>query len=625
MRSHRGVEVRCISRLWAVCVALLLATPLVSVAQDAQDSSVAKLIEQLKSSDLEQREAAIDALGQLGPAAASATLELAAELEDKSEIIRAHAAHALMQIGPEAAAAAPALAKAMSDPDYHVRRMSVAALEKIHPDPSVVVKALGKALADADPSVRVAALHTLTEYSKDAVPVLSEALENENTRYWSALALGELGPEAKAAVPALAKALSDERPTVQRELLIALARIGPDSAPAVPAIIPLLQSKDDTVAHAAGFALGSIGPGAASATEALKKSMDGKDQMEECVNCWALARIEPKNEAAREHALAMLFETVKDKNPRVQSAAIRGLMDLRAPAGPLVAALEHVVLNGEEPAVSEALGALTMMGDAAAEVLDDALMRPETRGRAALLIAYMGPKAKSTVPALAKALDDKDPDVRREVLFALAAIGPDAALATPAIVGDLSDPNIPNRAVAAFALGKIGPAAKEALPKLQEELRSSDPLVRGGQCVCPGEHRSAKPAHRGGFDSGAGARTRKSGRGRSPRCCRSAGSDRQAGSRGLRSSAQSGHDRRRRIRACRSAQGAGKDGRRRRFARPGQADSAAVGAGCQLYSCRRFTGAAGRGERFACPTWLRAAARNLPRQSWAHFCPVAYT
>ena len=172
----------------------------------------------------------------------------------------------------------------------------------------------------------------------------------------------------------------------------------------MPAITPLLQDKDEWVAHAAGFALGSIGPGAASTTDALRKAIDGKDELEECVNSWALARIEPQNAEAREHAIKMLLETVKDKNPRVQSAAMRGLMDLKAPPKQLVPALAYVVLNGEEPAVGEVMGALGMLGDAATEVLDNALTRPEARGRARMLITYLGPKAKATVPALGAAL-----------------------------------------------------------------------------------------------------------------------------------------------------------------------------------------------------------------------------
>jgi HEAT repeat protein len=210
----------------------------------------------------------------------------------------------------------------------------------------------------------------------------------------------------------------------------------------------------------------------------LQNAKAGKDPLEACINCWAIARIQPDNVQARQHAIEMLLDTIKDKNPRVQSAAIRGLMDLKTPPKQLVPALAYVVLNGEEPAVGEALGGLSVMGDAAAEVLDEALARPEARGRAAMLITYLGSKAKATVPALVSALEDENPDVRREVLFALAAIGPDAVQATPVLEKELADPNAANRAVAAYTLGKIGPAAKSALSGLQETLRSEDPLVR---------------------------------------------------------------------------------------------------------------------------------------------------
>src|SRR5690606_21460926 len=142
--------------------------------------------------------------------------------------------------------------------------------------------------------------------------------------------------------------------------------------------------------------------------------------------------IEPNNAKARSHAIEMLLETVKEKNPQVQSAAIRGLFDLKATPEQIVPALGYVIANGEEPAVGEALGALSMMGDAATDVLVKALSRPEARGRAAMLAAYLGPKAKNVVPALAAALADENADTRREVLFAIAAVGPDAASAVPA-------------------------------------------------------------------------------------------------------------------------------------------------------------------------------------------------
>lgn len=113
--------------LGTIGASLLLVTPLLA----ADEAAVAKFLAVLQSGNEKARVAAIDALGQLGADAASATKPLAALLSDKSETVRAHAAHALMQIGPAANEAAGALAKAISDPDYHVRRMSVAALKHI--------------------------------------------------------------------------------------------------------------------------------------------------------------------------------------------------------------------------------------------------------------------------------------------------------------------------------------------------------------------------------------------------------------------------------------------------------------------------------------------------------------
>ncbi|REK11400.1 MAG: hypothetical protein DWQ37_14035 [Planctomycetota bacterium] len=448
------------------------------LASIARADDVAKWVKLLSSGDQAQRIEAIDELSHLGPAAKDATGALAKQLSDESPSVRAHAAYALGKIGPAAIAAAPELAKLIADPDDDVQHTAIDALEKIKPEPSVVIDALGKALEDPDPAVRVAALSALTDAGETAVPVLGKALGNADTRYWAALALGELGPVAKGAVSELAAALKDDRPEVRREVLIALARIGPDAAPAVKDITPLLDDSDDSVAHAAGFALGAIGPKAASATDALTKAMDHDDSLEECVYCWALARIEPKNEEAREHAIEMLVAAANDENPRVQAAVVRGLMDLKAPPEKTVPALGYVILNGQEPAVHEALGALLAMGDQATPVLAKALERPEVRGRAALLLTYLGPKAQAAVPELTTALSDEDPEVRREVLFALAAIGPEAAEATPALVKRMNDSEVRNRAVAAYALGRIGPGASAALPKLQEELTSPEAVVR---------------------------------------------------------------------------------------------------------------------------------------------------
>jgi HEAT repeat protein len=491
MRSRISAAVRKMLALgW---LALLAATA------QAQQDDIARQIEQLNRGDEPARIAAIDALAQQGAAAKDATPALAALLADPSAAVRAHAAHALLQIGPEARSAAPALAKAISDSDDDVQRMAIAALEQIKPDPAVVVEALGKALQDNDPAVRVEALAALTEYSESAVKVLSQALGDPAVRYWAALALGELGPKAKDAAEPLAAALKDERPEVRREVLIALARIGPGAAAAVPAIAAQLQDKDAPVRNAAAFALGSMGTAAASAAEALRNHSHSEDELECTVCAWALARIDPADKAAKQQAVEMLLGQLKSKNPRVQAAALRGLLDLETDPKQVVPLLAEVIEKGQPEAVSEALGALSVLGEQAVPVLDEALSRPEARARAAMLVALLGAKAKDVVPALVTALDDKNEDTRREVLLALAAIGPDAAPAIGGIQASLSDPEPRIKATAAYALGRIGPAAKAALPTLRSEMTSPDSLVRVASAyavvhVAPGDERLARDA-----------------------------------------------------------------------------------------------------------------------------------
>src|SRR5205823_4902352 len=80
-------------------------------------------------------------------------------------------------------------------------------------------------------------------------------------RQKAALALGKMGPKAKAAVPALIDALKDKKDRVRRFSAKALGDVGPEAKAAVPALIEALR--DDQVRAMAGYALKRIDPEAA--------------------------------------------------------------------------------------------------------------------------------------------------------------------------------------------------------------------------------------------------------------------------------------------------------------------------------------------------------------------------
>ena len=84
---------------------------------------------------------------------------------------------------------------------------------------------------------------------------------------------------------------------------------------------------------------------------------------------------------------------------------------------------------------------------------------------------------QSAVPALAEALQDKEPGVRRSAAEALGWIGPKAQDAVPALVEALQDKELVRQG-AMEALGQIGPAAQAAVPALAEALQDKEPFVR---------------------------------------------------------------------------------------------------------------------------------------------------
>ncbi|MDF1667911.1 MAG: HEAT repeat domain-containing protein [Planctomycetota bacterium] len=131
-----------------------------------------------------------------------------------------------------------------------------------------------------------------------------------------------------------------------------------------------------------------------------------------------------------------------------------------------------------------ALTLFTMRGQAedAVPALCEVLAKDQYSAARAMAASALGKIARKTeisVPALVKALRDKDRGVKRNAGDALAELGPAAKNA----VGDLSkmlkDKDVSLRKTAATALGRMGATAKDAVPALCECLATdSDWLVR---------------------------------------------------------------------------------------------------------------------------------------------------
>jgi HEAT repeat protein len=143
----------------------------------------------------------------------------------------------------------------------------------------------------------------------DDVDALLAGLKSPNpgTRGMAAMDIGELGPRAKKAVPALAEALADRDLNVRYWAATALRQIGPDAKAAVPALIAALETFPGgtpplegpnryypDVRSVSAQALGAIGAGAEPAIPALEKALKDPDTSVQAAAAEALKRIRAK-------------------------------------------------------------------------------------------------------------------------------------------------------------------------------------------------------------------------------------------------------------------------------------------------------------------------------------------
>lgn len=183
-------------------------------------------------------------LVKLGPEALQPTI--GALRDGKTTQQKAGAIAALSRFGPAAAEAVPLLIAALGDGASEVRWHAAQTLSKIGPAARESLGALRTAQQDTDERVRIEATNALLKIGvsgKEAVPLLIEQLQNDRwERAHAAKALGELGADAGAAVPALAAALKQENRELRMAVVEALGKIGPAASAAVPALRAVLEA-----------------------------------------------------------------------------------------------------------------------------------------------------------------------------------------------------------------------------------------------------------------------------------------------------------------------------------------------------------------------------------------------
>jgi HEAT repeat protein len=238
------------------------------LARDAMPALVAAL----KDDDAKVREAAAQAVGQMGPDALPA---LSAMLGHHDKYVRRNAVWAMGKLGPAARTALRDLCHALKDSDPRTASGAAQALGNMGADAAEAVAPLAEAMRGTNIVLCRLAAKALSQIGPPALATLIAHLQHSDpfVRGESALALGWMGPEAKSAVPFLAQTVRGPRGYDTPSPSSKKASDSVFSGTATPAVVPapeLAGSAEDNCRVYAAQALGRIGPAAARAMSDLQ-------------------------------------------------------------------------------------------------------------------------------------------------------------------------------------------------------------------------------------------------------------------------------------------------------------------------------------------------------------------
>jgi HEAT repeat protein len=348
-------------------------------------------------------------------------------------------------------------------------------------------------LKDKDEKVRMQAVREFGEIGDKAIGPLVVAIkeldQNDTLRLYAALALGRIGKEA---VPTLQIALKSWDDRLLEAAAHALGDIGPDAKTAVPGLIALMRKKSGSNLASVIIpdALGKIGKPVVAPLVAV---LDGDDLREANLVTESAMRALAKMGANAKSAIPSILRVLKGGGflLRIEAASSLGKIAPGTGVKEVVPALTAALQDKNEFVRKEAAMALGNMGPSAKEAvpaLIDLLSegrpasyaRADVGGAASDALAKIG---KAAVPRLIKALKSRDTDVRKGAADALAEIRAQAKTATAELTAALRDRDPGVRAAAARALGSIGPDAKSALPAIKRLLKDKEAVVRKAAAV----------------------------------------------------------------------------------------------------------------------------------------------
>ena len=220
----------------------------------------------------ETRLRAVVALREIGPIGKAGIPGLIERLADPDRQIRVHAAIGLGSFGPDAASALPRLEPFLKDESHTVRVYSANAVWKITHKQEPVLTVLENGLKEKGASFRWAAPVFLGEMgaaAEPAIPLLEEASKDTDKQVAS-LAVQALAEISAQTLPSITNLLSDPDPAIRISACVALGKLGPAAKAAVPLLVSAAKDQASGSPTIMGRGIGAESVGH-SALQALEK------------------------------------------------------------------------------------------------------------------------------------------------------------------------------------------------------------------------------------------------------------------------------------------------------------------------------------------------------------------
>lgn len=361
-----------------------------TLADAPEPASVDQLIEALASNDFAERERAIDTLATRREEVKKHAPQLRKQLASKDQASREQAAMALGALGIAEPMVLDELLAGMG------RRSRAAYLSQ--------------------PERARSFVSALTKLEAKAVPALVKALDDDKyaSRDLALEALGRIGPAAKEALPAIEKRLATDDVPAFCCLVEVKWRIDGDTKYAIEQMTPLLDTKAGRQYHAAVRTLVHMGSDAKDAMPALLAALK---KYKDHNLLWAVGELAPH---AKDLALPALREALDDA--RLADDAAIALHNLGEPAEKLIPLqLRRLAAckpkDGSEP--MRIVYTIVIHGPAARDYFADLrpLLKhenPEVRRAAAWALPRMFAGDQPVIAALKEALEDPEAKMEAE-------------------------------------------------------------------------------------------------------------------------------------------------------------------------------------------------------------------